>query len=79
MLSHEERLSLPGPGPPLLRPSHYIKEFLTHRLEYEGAIFRARCNGPITDPADRRYRKSHPSLRRAAGRSVLAHLHKLLT
>jgi glyoxylase-like metal-dependent hydrolase (beta-lactamase superfamily II) len=81
MLSRDDRLYLPGHGPPLPNPRPYVKELLARRLEREKAIFHALRNGPVTtwDLVDRLYLKSHPRLRRAAERNVLAHLRKLHT
>jgi len=79
MLAREDRLYLPGHGPPLLDPKPYVEDLLAHRLRREKAIVRTLCDGPCTtwDLVDRLYSKTHPWLRRAAERNVVAHLLKL--
>ncbi len=79
MLSRDDRLYLPGHGPPLPNPKPYVADLLDHRLRREKTILRTLRDGPYTtlDLVDRLYTKTHPWLRRAAERNVAAHLLKL--
>jgi glyoxylase-like metal-dependent hydrolase (beta-lactamase superfamily II) len=79
MLSRDDDLYLPGHGPPLPNPKPYVEELLNHRVEREQAILNALCVEPHTswDLVERLYSKSHPWLKRAAERNVVAHLQKL--
>jgi glyoxylase-like metal-dependent hydrolase (beta-lactamase superfamily II) len=79
MLAREDWLYLPGHGPPLPSPRPYVEDLLNHRLKREQAIVGTLCSGPLTtwDLVDRLYSKTHPWLRRAAERNVVAHLLKL--
>jgi len=79
MLSRDDQLYLPGHGPPLMNPRPYVKELLNHRLKREQAILQTLRKAPHTtwDLVDRLYSKSHPWLRRAAERNVVAHLLKM--
>jgi glyoxylase-like metal-dependent hydrolase (beta-lactamase superfamily II) len=79
MLSRDDQLYLPGHGPPLPNPRPYVEELLNHRVKRERAIFQTLCDGPLTtwNLVDRLYSKTHPWLRRAAERNVVAHLLKL--
>jgi glyoxylase-like metal-dependent hydrolase (beta-lactamase superfamily II) len=79
MLARDDRLYLPGHGPPLPSPKPYVEDLLTHRVKREEAILRTLSTGPLTtwDLVDRLYSKTHPWLRRAAERNVVAHLLKL--
>lgn len=79
MLAREDWLYLPGHGPPLPSPRPYVEDLLNHRLKREQAIVGTLCAGPLItwDLVDRLYSKTHPWLRRAAERNVVAHLLKL--
>jgi glyoxylase-like metal-dependent hydrolase (beta-lactamase superfamily II) len=79
MLSRDDRLYLPGHGPPLPNPRLYVTELLNHRLKREQAILQTLHKAPHTtwDLVDRLYSKSHPWLRWAAERNVVAHLLKM--
>jgi len=79
MLSRDDGLYLPGHGPPLPNPRPYVEDLLDYRLRREEAIFGMLHNGPCTtwDLVDRLYSKTHPRLRQAAERNVVAHLFKL--
>jgi glyoxylase-like metal-dependent hydrolase (beta-lactamase superfamily II) len=81
MLARDDQLYLPGYGPPLPKPKPYVKELLNHRLKREQAIFQTLRKAPHTtwNLVDRLYSKSHPWLRRAAERNVVAHLLKMQT
>jgi glyoxylase-like metal-dependent hydrolase (beta-lactamase superfamily II) len=79
MLARDDRLYLPGHGPPLPEPRAYVQALLDHRQKREDAILAALHDGPQgTWPlVDRLYSKTDPWLRRAAERNVTAHLLKL--
>jgi glyoxylase-like metal-dependent hydrolase (beta-lactamase superfamily II) len=79
MLSRNDSLYLPGHGPPLPNPKSYVDELLNHRVQREQAILHALRIEPDTtwNLVERLYSKSHPWLKRAAERNVLAHLLKM--
>jgi glyoxylase-like metal-dependent hydrolase (beta-lactamase superfamily II) len=79
MLARDDRLFLPGHGPPLPEPRAYVQELLDYRLKRESAIAAALRNGPhgTWDLVNRLYSQTHPWLRQAAERNVTAHLLKL--
>jgi glyoxylase-like metal-dependent hydrolase (beta-lactamase superfamily II) len=79
MLARDDRLFLPGHGPPLPDPAPYTQELLDHRLRREDAIDAALLTGPhrTWDLVNRLYSQTHPWLRQAAERNVTAHLLKL--
>jgi glyoxylase-like metal-dependent hydrolase (beta-lactamase superfamily II) len=81
MLARDDRLYLPGHGPPLPNPKPYVEDLLNHRLTREQAILQTLGAGPLTtwELVDLLYSKTHPWLRWAAERNVLAHLLKLET
>lgn len=66
----------PGHGGPVLNPRAFVKALLVHRQWREAAILRRVAAGDSTVPAlvESIYRDLAPSLRGAAGLSVLAHL-----
>ena len=75
----EDTAYLPGHGPPLPEPQSLVSDLLKHREQREEAIRTALDRGPTTVEAlmDALYSQTHPMLRRAAERNVLAHLIKL--
>jgi glyoxylase-like metal-dependent hydrolase (beta-lactamase superfamily II) len=75
----EDRLYLPGHGPPLPEPQAFVGELIAHREAREREIEAALAAGPagVGELAARLYAKVEPALRRAAERNVLAHLLKL--
>jgi glyoxylase-like metal-dependent hydrolase (beta-lactamase superfamily II) len=79
MLLRDDYLYLPGHGPPLPNPKPYVEELLNHRVKREQAILLALRIEPHTtwDLVERLYSKSHPWLKRAAERNVVAHLLKM--
>jgi glyoxylase-like metal-dependent hydrolase (beta-lactamase superfamily II) len=79
MLSRDDRLYLPGHGPPLPNPRPFVEELLNHRVKREQAILQSLRIEPHTtwDLVERLYSKSHPWLKRAAERNVVAHLLKM--
>jgi glyoxylase-like metal-dependent hydrolase (beta-lactamase superfamily II) len=48
MLLRDDRLYLPGHGPPLPNPKPYVEELLNHRVKREQAILQALHNEPHT-------------------------------
>lgn len=79
LLGRDDRLFLPGHGPPLPDPAPFVRELLTHRLTREAAILGALGPIPITTRVltERLYDQVDDRLRRAAERNVIAHLLKL--
>jgi len=79
ILARDDRLLLPGHGPPLPAPEAYIQALLDRRLNREQEILDALDEGPqeTWGLVDLLYSKSDPWLRRAAERNVTAHLLKL--
>jgi glyoxylase-like metal-dependent hydrolase (beta-lactamase superfamily II) len=79
MMARDDRLYLPGHGPPLPDPRPYVQELLDRRLKREDEIAAALAAGPLgtRDLVDRLYSKTDPWLRLAAERNVVAHLLKL--
>ncbi len=79
LLARDDRRLLPGHGPALDEPKPYVQALLDHRIARERAILAALRSEPRT-PADLRdvlYSQTHPRLRQAAERNVVAHLLKL--
>jgi len=79
MMARDDRLYLPGHGPPLPDPRPYVQELLDRRLKRENEIAAALAAGPLgtRDLVDRLYSKTDPWLQLAAERNVMAHLLKL--
>ena len=79
LLDRGDDAFLPGHGPPLPAPRDLVRELLHHRRERERAILAALGRGAVRIPevVDAVYSVTHPTLRRAAERNVLAHLLKL--
>src|SRR5438105_4573448 len=63
-------------GPAITEPARHVRAFIAHRRERESGIIECLKSGSETIDAmvERLYVGLNPSLRRAAGRSVLAHL-----
>ena len=79
LIAREDRLLLPGHGPPLAAPGAYLRHLLAHREAREAAVLAAIGTQP-RDPAalvEILYAPVDPRLRGAAERTVLAHLLKL--
>jgi glyoxylase-like metal-dependent hydrolase (beta-lactamase superfamily II) len=79
LLARDDRILLPGHGPRLDEPKAFVQALLDHRLAREGTILSALGN-TLRTPADLRdalYSQTHPRLRLAAERNVIAHLLKL--
>jgi glyoxylase-like metal-dependent hydrolase (beta-lactamase superfamily II) len=79
LLGRDDRLFLPGHGPPLPRPRALVEELLAHRLAREAAIAAALGPAPLDAMAlvGLVYGEIAPALRAPAERNVLAHLGKL--
>jgi glyoxylase-like metal-dependent hydrolase (beta-lactamase superfamily II) len=76
LLAREDRLYLPGHGPPLEQPRGFVEELVEHRREREAAIL-ARLPGTVDEVVRGVYASVAPRLHPAAARNVLAHLLKL--
>ena len=79
LLARPAAVYLPGHGPPITEPLAFVEALLAHRTAREAAIRNALEPGPqsVRDIAARLYPDVSPALRRAAERSVTAHLLKL--
>lgn len=79
VLERSDDVFLPGHGPALPEPRKLTRALLFHRIERERAILAQLVKGPATTAAlrDALYSQTHPRLRQAAERNVLAHLLKL--
>jgi glyoxylase-like metal-dependent hydrolase (beta-lactamase superfamily II) len=79
LLDRDDRLFLPGHGPPLPDPQRLVGELLEHRRERETAIMRALSDGPLTtaELVDRVYGPVGPAVKPLAERNIIAHLEKL--
>ena len=79
LLGRDDRLLLPGHGPPLAAPRAYLRHLLAHREQREAAVLAAIAGQPRSAAAvtDQVYPRLTPRLRAAAERTVLAHLLKL--
>jgi glyoxylase-like metal-dependent hydrolase (beta-lactamase superfamily II) len=79
LLDRDDRLLLPGHGPPLSDPQRLVGELLEHRREREDAITRALSEGPLSTGAlvDRVYGPVGPTVKPLAERNIIAHLEKL--
>lgn len=79
MFHRDDRLYLPGHGPPMAEPRRYVQELIEARVEREAAIASSLRSSPmnVADIARLLYDKKHPWLQRAAERNVMSHLIKL--
>ena len=75
-----ERPWWPGHGPPITDPGPFVDAFIAHREARERAIAECLAAGAETIPemVRRIYADVDPQLHRAAGRSVLAHLLRMV-
>jgi len=78
--SRREKTYLPGHGPQVADPPHYLAALIAHRAEREAGILSALAGGRHTIPAivELVYAAIDPRLHPAAGLSVLAHLRALV-
>jgi glyoxylase-like metal-dependent hydrolase (beta-lactamase superfamily II) len=76
----DDRAYLPGHGPAVTEPRHYVTALVAHRVEREMEILAALAAGKTTIPEIVRvvYAAVDPRLHPAAGMSVLAHLEALI-
>jgi glyoxylase-like metal-dependent hydrolase (beta-lactamase superfamily II) len=80
LLDREEQVYLSGHGPKLPNPRDLVRNLLAHRQSREKAIADELAQGGTFDTytlMNSLYSQTHPNLRRAAERNVLAHLLKL--
>src|SRR5579863_6940936 len=80
LLARGDRVYWPTHGPPITEPGRHVRAFIAHRREREAGILDCLKSGVETVDAmvGRLYVGLNPALRRAAGRSVLAHLIDLI-
>ena len=80
LLARSDRTYWPTHGPAITEPERHVRAFIAHRREREAGIVDCLKSGSETIDAivERLYVGLNPSLRRAAGRSVLAHLIDLI-
>jgi glyoxylase-like metal-dependent hydrolase (beta-lactamase superfamily II) len=76
LLRRRDAVYWPTHGPAITEPHDHVRAFITHRREREAGIIEClkAGTGTIDAMVERLYVGLDPSLRRAAGRSVLAHL-----
>ena len=79
LYARDDRLYLPGHGPPIAEPRRFVRALIDHRVMRENAIFSAlRGTGKTAgELVGALYAGVAPHLHAAAERSVLAHLLKL--
>jgi glyoxylase-like metal-dependent hydrolase (beta-lactamase superfamily II) len=79
LLARDDRLLLPGHGPPMAAPHAYLEFLMAHRERREAAVLAAIADAPRSPAAlvDILYAPVDPRLRAAAERNVLSHLLKL--
>jgi glyoxylase-like metal-dependent hydrolase (beta-lactamase superfamily II) len=80
LLPRPDRLYYPTHGAPIAQPQAYVEGLITHRIEREQQVLACLADGINEIPAmvARLYANVDPRLHRAAGRSLLAHLIKLV-
>jgi glyoxylase-like metal-dependent hydrolase (beta-lactamase superfamily II) len=76
LLGRHDKVYWPTHGPAIDEPQRHVRAFISHRREREAGILEclAQGVGRIDAIVDRLYAGLLPGLRRAAGRSVQAHL-----
>ena len=76
LLARRDSVFWPTHGPAINEPQLHVRAFIAHRREREAGIIECLKSGVETIEAmvERLYIGLNPALRRAAGRSVLAHL-----
>jgi glyoxylase-like metal-dependent hydrolase (beta-lactamase superfamily II) len=76
LLRRSDQVYWPTHGPAITEPYAHVRAFIAHRREREAGILECLKTGAsqIEDIVDRLYLGLQPGLRRAAGRSVHAHL-----
>ena len=80
LLARRDAVYWPTHGPAITEPQRHVRAFIAHRREREAGIVECLKSGVGTVDAmvERLYVGLNPALRRAAGRSVLAHLIDLI-
>ncbi len=80
LLQRRDSVYWPTHGPAITEPKEHVRAFIEHRREREAGILGCLQAGigRVDAMVERLYRGLDPSLRRAAGRSVLAHLIELI-
>jgi len=80
LLARRDTVFWPTHGPAITEPQRHVRAFIAHRRERESGIIDCLKSGIETADkmVERLYVGLNPSLRRAAGRSVLAHLIDLI-
>ena len=80
LLARPDQLYYPTHGAPIARPQAYVEQLLEHRREREEQVLACLREGrnSIAQMVEKLYADVDPRLHRAAGRSVLAHLLKLV-
>ena len=80
LLARDDRIYLCGHGPPLPEPQNLVRAMLGHRMGRETAVLGVLGPRPTTSMAivDRLYLGLDNRLKKAADRTVIAHLHKLV-
>ncbi|MFV0491648.1 MAG: MBL fold metallo-hydrolase [Pseudorhodobacter sp.] len=79
LIGRNDTLYLPGHGPAIPAPRHYVEELKLRRILRENEILDALQRGPASTDILRQtlYHKVDPVLQAAAERNVMAHLAKL--
>jgi glyoxylase-like metal-dependent hydrolase (beta-lactamase superfamily II) len=80
LLARDDRLYLCGHGAPLPEPQALVRAMLNHRVGRESAVLGALGGEPVTSMAivEQLYAGLDDRLKKAADRTVIAHLHKLV-
>src|SRR4029077_7776220 len=80
LLRRDDSVYWPTHGPAITETKDHVRAFIAHRREREAGIVACLQAGlgQIDDMVERLYLGLNPNLRRAAGRSVLAHLIDLM-
>src|SRR5690606_14086341 len=80
LLERDDETYWPTHGPPVEKPQRYVRALYDHRIEREAEILAALADGLHEVPAmvERIYASYPSELHKPAGRSVLAHLVKLV-
>jgi glyoxylase-like metal-dependent hydrolase (beta-lactamase superfamily II) len=80
LLARPDRVYWPTHGPAITEPDRHVRAFIAHRREREAGVVDCLKSGieTVEGIVDRLYIGLNPGLRRAAGRSVLAHLLDLI-
>jgi glyoxylase-like metal-dependent hydrolase (beta-lactamase superfamily II) len=80
LLARDDLLYYPTHGAPITNPGTFVRQLIAHRREREDQVLA--CIAAGSDSIDAMVQKLYvdvdPRLHRAAGRSVLAHLEKLI-